>query len=160
MVGENVLDYLFIFFFKQSVAQDQNETLMLEWKTLKMILSCCFGVSSQSQITQQKILSNCFSMNCVLDPASLFDYFGFIRETDKHCIIWNMCEYGVSDIPKDCTFVLDGASLLQWIPWVQGSSFDTLCERFLLINKNITVDLNSCLCYQCISIHNPSLLCP
>ena len=112
---------------KQSVPYDQNKTLMLEWKTLKLILKLvlqCIITVSNSTVEDIKQLFQ-YELRA---GSSVFIWLFWIYERDRHTLhFWNMCECGVSDIPKECTFVLDGGLLLQW---VQGSSFGTLRERY------------------------------
>ena len=56
-------------------------------------------------------------------PPALFDTSLMLRESQKSVLanaIWNLLP---QDIPGEVKFVLDGGSLLQRIPWMQGATY-------------------------------------
>ena len=72
-------------------------------------------------------------------PAALFDASGFLREANKPPLadaIWAVA-HG-DDTPVLCedesasmTYVLDGGSLLQRLPWQKEVTFDDLCQSYV-----------------------------
>ena len=44
--------------------------------------------------------------------------------------IWNLLPQDIPEIPGEVKFVLDGGSLLQRIPWMQGATYKDICTAY------------------------------
>jgi len=67
-------------------------------------------------------------------PSSMFDKSGLLREANKPNLseaIWNMGDCQANTFPQSPTYVLDGGSLLQRVPWKKNSTFQQICQQYL-----------------------------
>ena len=56
-----------------------------------------------------------------------------LRESQKSVLanaIWNLLPQDIPGIPGEVKFVLDGGSLLQRIPWMQGATYKDICTAY------------------------------
>ena len=56
-----------------------------------------------------------------------------LRESQKSVLanaIWNLLHTYIPGIPGEVKFVLDGGSLLQRIPWMQGATYKDICTAY------------------------------
>ena len=66
-------------------------------------------------------------------PAALFEQSGLLRQSQKSQLassLWELGNCAAEHVPEECTYVLDGGSLLQRIPWTKGATFDSICESY------------------------------
>lgn len=81
-------------------------------------------------------LPNVFCYELCSVPFSLFDTSGLIRKSQKSLLadaIWNLGDCsacGESD-SANCTYVLDGGSLLHLVPWKVGMLFAEICKAYV-----------------------------
>ena len=69
---------------------------------------------------------------CSYPPAS-FDTSLMLRESQKSVLanaIWNLLPQDIPGISGEVKFVLDGGSLLQRIPWMQGATYKDICTAY------------------------------
>ena len=128
MVGENIIDYL----FKQAVS-----TLGSKWninvgvediEVDPQLLFRCFITISKSTV---EVIEKLFQYE-LRAGSSIFIWLFRLYERVRLTLHYLEHVWMRATFPKMCTFFLDGGSLLQWITWVQESSFGTLCERYCI----------------------------
>ena len=67
-------------------------------------------------------------------PPTLFDTSLMLRQPQKTALasaVWNTLELDTPEVPGEVQFVLDGGSLLQRIPWTQGSTYGEICTVYV-----------------------------
>ena len=75
-------------------------------------------------------------------PSSMLDSSGFMRTAQKANLadaIWSSGEYSAEklNMPNDCSFVIDGGSLIHKLPWEKGLSFGEIIDRYVASVKRI-----------------------
>ena len=81
-------------------------------------------------------IPNVFCYELCSVPTALFDNTGLIRKSQKSLLadaIWNLGDCsacGEADL-TDCTYVLDGGSLVHHMPGKVGMSFADICKAYV-----------------------------
>jgi len=79
-------------------------------------------------------LQNLFTYELCTYPPSLFDSEGVLREAAKATLadaMWKHIDEPPKFVPDGCTYILDGGSLLQRIPWKTGQTYDDICRTYV-----------------------------
>jgi hypothetical protein len=82
-------------------------------------------------------------------PSSMFDKSGLLREANKPNLseaIWNMGDCQANTFPQSPTYVLDGGSLLQRVPWKKTVHFSRYANNtFEVFNNTMATEQKLCL---------------
>lgn len=136
MVGKNVMEYTF---------KKKNQVVTLDHRVLVKVNGERLHVDSQLLFQRLMVaapdvmdnIENLFQYELCSPPPSLFETNGLLRKANKPSLadaIWKLAECSQMSAHLDeesMCFVIDGGSLLQRLPWLQNTTYGSICQCYV-----------------------------
>jgi hypothetical protein len=134
MVGQSLDDYVFRR-KDQAVPLSDNSSVKIDDETVSIDPQLLFQRLITVADRSDEDIASIFKFELSTNPSSLFDNSGLPRAAQKSQLadaIWKLGYCGSDqDVEEDrLSYVVDGGSLIQKIPWPKNSTFRIICEHY------------------------------